>query len=259
MPPPIQRAVVIACCLYCGLLVPSRAEEVAARSYAVLSLLGDTISIVTQGAETGHRIDQNQKDTVAIPNAVFDEAALLAADRAIRLSQPEASTVLMVTRDHGLYQAQNGLFDAIESNRENREFLKKLLKDRPVSHLILITKFRAEAELRTLDTALGTGRLEGLGFFMDDNLAVRDEKTLASGTGILAPFAYVKVRLLDARTLQVIREAHEKKSRVAGNFDTYTSGKHAWQVLTAKQKIAYLQDLIGVAMTAAIPGLLPHP
>ncbi len=220
------------------------ADELAARNYAVLSLVGNAISAVSFGLATGSQIDTNGRKLIPIAEPVFDEAAIRAANSAILKLQPGVKTTLMLTQDPGLYAAQNALFDAADANKDNREYLKSLLGNRGATHLVLITKWRAEAEIHVLNASVASGRLEGLGFYMNADVSLRNLDTRNSETGLLAPFAYVNVRLIDATTLEVLGESHQKRSHVIGNDDRGATGLNAWHTLTSKQKIDYLDALL---------------
>jgi hypothetical protein len=239
-----------------GIPLHSEAQVKNPASYALLSLAGDQISMVTFGAETGSRIDQNHKNITEVKTPVFDEATVQAANAVIKKIQPSVTTVMLITPDQGLYQAQNKMFDAPESNVENRTFLKSLLKDRPVTHLILITKYHSDARIQVGREAVGNGKIEGLGFYMDNVLEVLNQTTLNSGKGILAPFAYIKVRLLDAKTLELVREVTATESISIGNYKPEETGFAAWNILSSSEKVTHLQKLLGLAMEHTIPKLL---
>jgi len=239
------------------LLLPGLSQAQAKpRSYAVMSLIGNSISLAQYLPETGSRIEGDNRSIIEIKDTVFDNAAVLSANATIKKMDPLAQTHLMLTQDQGLYKAQNEMFDAVDANKDNREFLKSLLKARAVTHLVLITKYRGEAWLRLEESYTGHGRLEGLGFYIDDTLVTRNTKTLNTATGIIAPFAYVKLRLIDAATLDVLNEKYVRESQVVGNANATANGMYTWNILTGKEKIAYLQGLLAKAMDEAMPRLL---
>jgi hypothetical protein len=241
--------------LSCSLTLSAYADP-APRSYAVMSLIGDEISLVAFKPETGSRLADDNRNVQPVKDAVFDTAAIQAANGMIKKVEPGAQTVLMLTQDQGLYKAQNDMFDAAGSNKDNRAFLLSLLKNRPVTHLVLITKHRGEAQFKLVESYIGKGRVGGLGFYIDDSLVTINQKTLNSSRGVLAPFAYVKLRLIDAKTLEVIAEDHVKESTVVGNSSATANGQQTWNILTGPEKIRYLEDLLGDAMTEGVPRLL---
>jgi hypothetical protein len=233
----------------------------APRNYGILSLAGDAISTVTYVPEIGSRIDTNDKQIYSLgDNTMFDEAAIRAASNAIQKVQPDAGRFLMLSTDAELHTAQNAMFDDPAANQGNRDFLKSLWKDKGLTHLILVTRYRADAELKFMNESGGTGKIEGLGFYMDNRVEVtsHDEKQKRheSSQGVLMPFAYVKLRLINADTLAVEREVRLKQSEMV----TYENGQdravRTWQALTAKQKTEYLDRLVREAVASGVPRLL---
>lgn len=227
------------------------------RSYAILSLIGDSVSIHTVRSDLGGRIPGENKIVLPYPSSVFDQAALLAAGSAIKALAPGARTTLMMSQDLALYQAQNAMFEAAASNQDNRNYLLSLLKAQKVSHLVLITKLRDNAALELSNGFAGHGRLEGLGFFVDDTIEVRTNESRELRNGIVAPFAYVKVRLLDASTLAVVHEVKATESMIVARPST-AAAAGTWAAVSDADKVAYLGQLITQALEAATPDLLPR-
>lgn len=246
--------------LFIGLLLGasslSHAEGSEPRSYAVMSLIGDGFSTVIFRENIGSNRDQNKQNFYPVSESGFDVSTVLAADAAIKKSQPDVRTVLLLAKDSILYKTQNEMFDSAESLPESHQLLKSMLKGQPVSHLILVTKFRSEAEFKFADNNYtGKGKLEGLGFYVHNNLQIMDINTKNSGTGILAPYVYIKIRLLDANTLEVIKETTQKQSRIVGNTKPNESSVYVWDSMKPKQKIELLQSLITASMNEGIPNL----
>jgi hypothetical protein len=248
----IISALVVSCCFFTA----GHAANVN-DTYAIMSLAGDSISTVAFNPTTGTNMDANRKHVLELHNALLDAAAIEAANAAMKAAWPGVKTALLVTPDLDLYKAQNDMFEAPDANKENREFLKSLLTSRAVNYLVLITKFNAATEINFDNIHLGSGNLNGLGFYIDSNTSVRNLDTLEAGTGFLASFAYLKIRLIDAKTLEVVGEVNEKQTSLVGNNNRGETGFRAWNLLTGKEKIALLQTLLGDTMTHAIPRLLP--
>ena len=230
--------------------------QTAPRSYAVMSLIGNAVSVHTIRPEVGSRTNGDSKHVLAIAEPVFDVAALKAANNAILSFHPGAKVVLMTTQDAGLYLAQNAMFEAAEANKENRDYLVSLLKDRGVSHLVLITKLRANAAFKVRNGYTGSGRLEGLGFFIDDTTLLRDTVTNDSSIGMLTPFTYVKLRLLDARTLELVGEGDAAESTIIHRPSAVGNAMEMWTSLTSATKVDYIDSLLVSGMKKAMPDLL---
>jgi hypothetical protein len=226
------------------------------RSYAVMSLVGNALTVHTIRPSVGIRSENETRNVLPIAEPVFDAAALRAANAAIREVQPGAKVVLMMTEDAGLYKAQNAMFDAAFDNKDNRDYLISLLKERGVSHLVLITKERDSARFKTSNGFVGTGSLEGLGFFIDVTLHFRTTETFESSSGMLGPFAYVKVRLLDATTLALVREAKATTSDILVRPSALPNAMEMWTSMPSAEKIGHIETLLGEAMNEAIPAVL---
>lgn len=226
------------------------------RSYAVMSLVGNAISLHTIRPAVGTRNDAETRNLLPIAEPVFDAAALRAANAAIKEVEPAAKIVLMMTQDAGLYAAQNAMFDEAHANKDNRDYLVSLLKDRGVSHLLLITKERDNARFRATNGFVGKGSLEGLGFYIDDTMRFRNSDTADSSQGMVGPFAYVKVRLLDAATLQLVRQARAINSTILVLPSALPNAMDMWTAMTSAKKVEHLENLLNDAMKEAIPPAL---
>lgn len=230
--------------------------EAAPRSYAVMSLVGNAISLHTIRPSVGIRSEAETKNVLPIAEQVFDAAALAAADAAIKRVQPAAKVVLMMTQDAGLYAAQNAMFDEAHANKDNRDYLISLLKDRGVTHLLLITKERDNARFKLSNGFTGKGTLEGLGFYIDETPHFRNSDTADASQGMVGPFAYVKVRLLDAATLQLVRQARSISSSILVRPSAEPNAMQMWTSMASAEKIKHLEHVLGAAMKEAVPPAL---
>lgn len=235
---------------------PASHARTAPRSYAVMSLIGNAISVHTIRPEVGSRTNADSKHVLPIAEPVFDVAALKAANSAILAAQPGAKVVLMTTQDAGLYLAQNAMFEAAAANKDNRDYLISLLKERGVSHLVLITKLRANAAFKVRNGYTGSGSLEGLGFFIDDTTLLRNSVTNDSSIGMLTPFAHMKLRLLDAKTLELVGEGDVAESTIIHRPSAVGNAMEMWTSLTSATKIDYIDSLLVSGMKKAMPELL---
>ncbi len=228
----------------------------APRSYAVLSLVGDTLTLQANRHAVGSHTDSAPKQVLAMDDQLFDQLALIAARSWIAEKQPGAKAVLMATQDKGLYRAQNEMFELPDAHQDDRDYLKSLLKDQGVSHLVLISKFRSNALVELQNANIGAGALEGLGFYVDDTLNIRDTATKDVGRGIMMPYAYVRVRLLDAQTLAVVREVTARKSRIMMQPSVESSGMDGFNGLNGTEKAKHIRTVLDDAMAGTLPDLL---
>lgn len=238
-------------------LLPAAAQTGAIPpSYAILSLAGNALTVHGVRQQVGLHVSGQSATVFPIQEPVFDTAALTAADAIVRQVLPGAQPVLLMSSDAGLYQAQNAMFEAPAANEENRAYLRSLLKERGVSRLLLVTRLRDNAHFELTNGHAGNGSLEGLGFFVDELFETINKQTRERSTGMVVPFAYVKVRLLDAVTLAVLGEADATASRIIVRPAASATADAIWLSLSNAQKTAHLRQLLGCAMQSTVPQLL---
>jgi hypothetical protein len=231
----------------------SHAADSAPRTYAVMSLIGDKISVVGHRATVGSSIDRNRQGAMTVQGHALDDMAVLAASDAISRFDPPASIVMLASNDPTLYELQDELF---EPQQRSRALLASAIRDpiqgQHATHLILIRKHRGDAAMRMQVQYVGSGKLEGVGFYVDPTLPTRNLETNEIGSGFLAPFAYIKVTLVDANSMAVIREQTVEESA------TMLTGKslNPLNALTPAQKTAALRSLIVKATAGGVKAVL---
>src|SRR5437868_15062203 len=106
--------------------------------------------------------------------------------------------------------------------------------------MVLVTKHRADTSLRLRDGLIGDGKLTGAGFYVDPTYETVRVETGVTSQGIFAPYAYLKLSLIDAATLQT-------RQRAITASQVYTPGpsnKLPWNLLSATQKVEALREVI---------------
>jgi hypothetical protein len=248
-----KQMLLLACC--CSLWAPLLARAADNRSYGVLSLIGDKMTLVVHVATTGSNFDKNRRDEIPLHEDTFDNAAVLAAGEAIKKISPQSATALFSSSDAELYQLQDKLFEPQDQSKALLNSLKELLQAKHATHLILITKYRADAHLRLRDGFIGSGKLSGIGFYIDETKRMMRSDTGEQSNGFLAPFAYVKLSLVDTETMSVISETTMMESTTLSTARSREAAK-PWEVLTAEQKVQALQQIIRQAVAGAMPNVL---
>ncbi|KRC03705.1 hypothetical protein [Duganella sp. Root198D2] len=233
-----------------------RAETAPIRSVAVLSLAGNSLALHVQRHQVGSRTESSPVEVRPMEDQVFDQAAIIAARSLLLKLLPNVKLDLMTTQDKGLYGAQNELFEHPEQHVEDRDYLKTLLKEQGVSHAIVISKFRSVAAIKLLDATVGSGALEGLGFYVDDMIDTLNRRDDTRSRGMVAPFAYVRVRLLEADSLNVIGEGTAKQSFILARPSADSSGMDTFNKMTGADKVKNVRTALEYAMEAILPGVL---
>lgn len=225
------------------LLFALPAGALAQRHYAILSLVGDEMMIVQRELQTGSRLDTNDRRAVQMPDATIDRMVVIAVDDAVRRADPAAKTTLLVSRRQAVYDAvaralPGGTAAAFQAVRPMIESAKG------ATHLILVTKYRHAAMLRLPDGHVGSGTLEGVGFYLDRGgpLLSRHSDTSSAERGLISPYAYMRISLIDLASGKVVAEervigskAHQAGEAVMGE---------AWAMLSAQEKDRRLHEVI---------------
>jgi hypothetical protein len=224
------------------------------RRYAILSLVGDRILVVEREMSTGSRLDRNLRRFVEVPDQALDRSMLLAVDDAIRHKDPGAQTILLAPRDPALYAAAARELDGTGDTQRIYEAAKSTLTGTNATHLLLVTKQRHQARLQLRDGLVGSGYLEGLGFYVDYGTLVRAMDTNEAERGFIAPFTYLNMALIDVATGKVVSEM-----RVYGSLP-YSSPNvnigNAWDALTPQQKADRLGEVMRREADRVVPELL---
>jgi hypothetical protein len=246
--------------LFFILLALASASSVAAESrrFAVLSLLGDKLLVAQYAPTSGFQTESGLQAFVSLDDNSFDKVVLQSADGAIKMVDRANTPVLLVARDTSLYDAQMNLLNTGQSSKLLLGQIGPMLRGSGATHLILVTKIRRQARVQQLkDTFMGSGMLEGLGFYVDAGRATpatADGPGLG-GTPILGPFAYFKLELIDLARGEVVRQEEVVASKIYSN----PGSSNAWATLSNSEKINALQEILRRETAKAIPPLLGLP
>jgi hypothetical protein len=219
---------------------------------AVLSLVGDTLTVVNHRPEVGSQIDRNQHESVQLVDAGFDKFAIATVAEIVnRADSQSAMEVLALTFAGG--QDPLNWFDG--KKFEPPAELRSGLSGTGATHLLLITQLRATSNLKTAHASVGSGYLQGLGFYIDREKKLRRADTGERGVGFLAPYAYFKVFMIDLATGQIEGEQSVTASSTfsaARNAD----GVDPWDAIDPVQKVSAIRRLIRSGLIRVVPELL---
>jgi len=234
------------------LLLPAAVH--AEPRYALLSLLSDRLTIVNRDMATGSNIDRNVRDFVEIPGNLLDKNVVLAMDDALRAAGAKSPPVLLFTRDKSIFARQAQLLDASGGTAALLEAVRPVLRGVDATHLILAMKYRHEARLKVDDGYVGSGLLEGLGFFVDRTYESRHVGTMAAAPGFVSAFAYFKLALLDLASGRVVGEQAVFASET--RMGAESASGHPWDAMSPEQKVAAIDHLIVTETPIAMRKLL---
>ena len=228
----------------------------ADRIYAVMSLVGDGLLVVKYRVKTGSSLSGRQRQAIPIDDPVFDRTALLAVEAAMKRSQPQAQVILLGGRDAGLLEVQAKSLGSAGAAQAIADALVPRLPKTEATHLIIVTKAQSASSLRVDQSVVDTGPLEGLGFYVDPSIVTRPpEGSAASGSqGLLAPFAYFDVALVDLASGKVVAERPVYASYAY--VESQTGSLTPWDSLSSQEKMRILTKLIGDEVDKAVGALL---
>ena len=239
------------------LLVVAGAAAAEERKFAVLSLIGDQMLITQYTPTTGGRLDRNPREYLQLDDPVLDKTALFTVSEALTRIDPAAKPVLLVGTDRSIYAMQAQLLDEGASMNRLLDKIRPLLAGTGATHLILLTKVREEARMRLYNDIVGSGMIEGVGFYIDPVRRMKLIQTGESATGFIAAFAYFQLGLIDLGRGEIVKE-----ERVLGSKTTTVPNAKAadvWGAISAQNKMRMLQNLVRDETLAAVPRLLAAP
>ncbi len=226
----------------------------AQRSYAVLSLVGDRIEVVRHGVTGDTDLDGNRRDSTPIHNRLIDRAIVAAADQAIRRRDNAAAPVLLMARDPAIYAAQRVMLDDEKSVQALLAALRPVLADVHATHLVLFTRLRRKASFHFGNYHIGSGMLDGAGFYVDSTIRMRQGDTSEGAFGFLGPYVYMEATLVDLGSGSIVAQKQVLETRTVST--PRSASGNAWDTLTTEQKADMLVRMASQGASEAVDGLL---
>lgn len=239
------------------LLVPAGVQAQEKRSYAVLSLAADKMTIVIPRGTTGGYTDRNLRNAYPMPDDSMDIAAVQAAEVAIKRVDPTAAVELYATREPKMFAALEEAGDsAADSAPVLLNSLGQVLAQTKATHLLLISKGRTGADFQLKSSTIGVGKISGIGFYVDESVRLVDTNTQERRRGYVAPFAALKVQLIDLKDRKTIKDVSVDASDL---YSGSLSAKSAWDTLSPADKTRALQSVIEEATQEGVGRVLAGP
>jgi hypothetical protein len=176
--------------------------------------------------------------------------AVGAVETVLKRVKPVSPVLRFSIRDPRLFALQDKLLVDSDESRGPREALAKLLRDNAATRLILVTKWRDDAQFKVVEGKIGSGKISGLGFFVDTFTRLHTTETGEGTRGFLGPFAYLRVTLVDVSTMSPIRSVPARESDMTLPLHA-TGALRAWDALTPEGKVDALERVLGRGVTSA--------
>lgn len=220
------------------------------RRYAALSLVGDSLTLLSFAPTTGSHLGRMDSDTLPMSEPVLDIAALRTLDRMLLPLTPGQETALLVP-DAVHYAKQRDPF--ADGLWQPNPALRALLPKVPASHLLLLTRWRSTGGLRSANLPSGPRSLEGLGFYLDGGWREKHGNLVTDSSGLVAPYVSARLSLIDLSSLRVLGQ---QTLMASTSLPTPPGHPTPWQSLPEAQKMDALRGLLERELTRVLPPLL---
>lgn len=218
---------------------------------AVLSLFGTDAQVLTRKPVTGTNINRPELQVVPMGNAL-DLRALKAAERVlVGLQRPDP--VLLTSTSPSLHRNQDRYYDGAVA-RLPEAFVKAAREDGAVQ-MVVLTRHSGAAQFRVREAWIGSGTIEGVGFYIDLIERLKDWQGMETRSGYLAGFAWLRATLVDLATMRVVGEQRIQGSRIVLQA-TGDGSLDPWGALNADDKLAMLEGIVADELARVLPELL---
>jgi hypothetical protein len=229
------------------------ASAAGATTYAVVPLVGQQIAVVGAQPVTSTNLDRNTYEAFPLKDDVFDRAMREAVDGAVRKHREGDATVLVrvtmpPTKPDDSTETLGATVDRVV------EAVAPRAAEAGAARLVVIAPYRAEPKLETTNGHVGTGRVAGLGLYVNRFLQTRIDGEAGTSYGFLGLFANFRVLVYDAATRKLLAE----DTGTAGVMiaSTRAPDRDPMNALTPEQKLAGLQHLLRTELDRIMPALL---
>jgi len=231
---------------------PGAAAAAGGRKVVLMSLVGNELVMVSERQTTGSNINQNERRRIPMQGASLDTAIGQLLQVAVKKKEPGSVTTLVAPTDASLFEGQDQWF-LTDTARLPSDVLADL-RGTGASQLLLLVKLKADAALRVQSTLAGTGQLEGLGYYVNHTMEVGGKHSLNGNLGFLAPYAYLRIALIDLASARVLAQQRLTASQVVTS--NVTGDPNPWNAIPDNRKMNVLLDLVGVEVERSVPQLL---
>jgi len=248
----MKRRQVLATLAAAAAVGPAAAQS-GTRSYAVVSEIAREVFVTTFQESTGTRLGANLTPRLPIADGALEKVSLVAARSAITAADQGAPIWLIAPLETDLFDARAAYVEGTKVKLPDD--LAAEMKQRGTTHLFIFSRLRDEANLRARNARLGTGQIEGLGFYIDPHAMMTNSDTLVTTKGFIAPYLYARATLVDARTGTILRMRRIVEGQVIA-AERAEQGSDPWNVMTPADKVRLLSTLIQRQVGEAVPALL---
>ncbi|NRF66277.1 hypothetical protein HLB44_04705 [Aquincola sp. S2] len=218
-----------------------------------MSLIGDEMVNVMEANTVGSNLSQHQRTRVALAPGALDTAIVKLMRNAVLGGDPKARTTLVAPTEATLFQGHDLWFSGDRARLPNDVI--KDLRATGATHLLLLSKHRSDAWLQATHGNLGVGQLEGLGYYVNHTEEMFNQQTLVNARGWLAPYAHLRLALIDLEDGRILAQQRLRASRVLVNTRPDVDPS-PWNAVPNEKKLSVLLDLVHQAVDEAVPKVM---
>lgn len=230
------------------------------KAIGLFGLLGDSIQVVVAtDAPSDTRIERNNRNTLDVKDIGFDGIALRAARGAVMQAYPNAQVKLFRATSPMSLDEQRSIAEGA-ARAELPAWIVQAIEASKLTHILLITRNRGAADMRTdnsTGTTIGRGTVQGIGFYIDTLYQMRNVKTGALSEGLIAPYAQIKLSLMDTQSAEV--KSYEIRDGRAMGAPEGSVVADPWTFLSPEMKVKVLRNIVEESITRAMPAILAKP
>ena len=150
--------------------------------------------------------------------------------------------------DNAVYDSQAEAIEADQPVTALRPRIRALVEGTNAARLVLLTRARYDAEVIIRSGNIAFGKLEGLGFYVDANRPVVNLKTHENYAGLVAPYAYFRVSIVELGADRIVSEQVVHASTTLASH----TGIGTWEEITPREKMNGLQALLSQHATRSV-------
>ncbi len=231
------------------------APEAKPRKIAISSRIGDQLSISVARDQAGTNLTANQVDLIKMPGPALDHAVMALVQEELQktVPKPEIATLQVAAAGTALDPAK-----VVEDGKVVADNpLVVALRQEGFTHLVTATKLRSRNVVKLASSQqVGRGHLDGLGFYLDFGIRTQLVGTTAGQSqGLIAPFVYVQLTLVDVANLQVAGTQVITANTVHTPTGHVSATQNPWDVMTPDQKMRALHMLLAQTIPPATQAL----
>lgn len=231
----------------------AHAAEAGPKKLAVMSLLGTDIQVVETAQQVGSRMP-TRPTTLNLKSGLMDNRAMLMIDQYARGHFAPQNIKMLATQGKMWTELQQ---DAIAGPAGMRDLIATATdaaRQADCTHALVLMKYRSTAQLKLAYSTIGLGMIEGMGFYIDSELQTTEIGTQNTSKGVLAPYVYMQLLLIDVNKAALLGSQTAKAStHFAPENGTLTA---PWDVLSAEGKVESLTKLMESELARMVPSVL---